>query len=101
MKNTLIYLVLMTLAVWAGPAFADDDDQALEKQCKIKRARALSLAQKRVAGTVTDTDIDRDAGGKLYWSIDIQPAKGLEKEVHVDGQTGRILSVEDDDDDDD
>lgn len=94
------YLPLaMCLALGAfSAACADDDDQALEKQSKISRAQAEKIALERVPGTVSDTDIERDAG-KLYWSIDIRPAKGgVEKEVDVDAMSGTVLSVKDDDD---
>lgn len=92
----LLGMSLMLLS--SAAARADDDDQALEKQCKISRAKAHEIACKRVAGTVTDTDIEKTKAGKLYWSIDVRPAKGVEKEVHIDGQSGVILSVKNDDD---
>lgn len=39
-------------------------------------------------GTITDTDVEKAANGKCYWSIDVKPTKGVEKEIHIDGQTG-------------
>lgn len=90
----LLIAALFTVA----PAFAEDDDAALEKQCKIMRKQAQDIALKKVAGTIADTDVEKVKNGECYWSIDIRPAQGAEKEVHVDGQSGAVLSVENDDD---
>lgn len=90
----------MCLALGAfSAACADDDDQALEQQSKITRAQAQKIALERVPGTVSDTDIEKTSAGKLYWSVDVRPAKGgAEKEVEVDATSGAVLSVKDDDD---
>lgn len=94
-------MALMTAVISAftafSPALADNDSGAREKQCKITRQEAEAIATKRVPGQVVDCDIEKTRKGKLYWSIDIKPVSGAKQEIHIDGQTGEVLSVETDD----
>ena len=87
-------LFLPALLVLTGSASA----QAQNSQCKITASQAQEIAVKQVAGTVMDTDIERTANGKCYWSVDVKPTNGAEKEVNIDGQTGSVMSIEEDSD---
>lgn len=95
MKKLILAALFGTVAV--TPTFADHD-LSLEKHCTVKRSQAQSIALVAFPGTITDTDVEKTADGKYYWSIDIRPASGPEKEVHVCGHTGTVLGVELDDD---
>lgn len=82
----------LAIAVMA-PVYAVDDHHSFEKQCKISRRQAEDIALKKVAGTIVDTDAERDSHGHCYWSIEIKPKHGVTKEVEVDGDSGAVLSV--------
>lgn len=71
------------------------DDTALEREAKISRQRAQEIALKKVKGTITDVDIDRD-DGQLVWSVDIRPNNGPKKDVRIDANTGKVICVKDD-----
>ena len=62
---------------------------AADARVNIERARALALAAR--PGTVTDQELEREAGGSgLRYSFDIRSA-GVVYEVGVDANTGAIL----------
>ena len=93
----LIYLSLCCLSICA-PVCASEDDAALEKSCKVTREQAHRIALKEVPGTITDTDIDKSVEGTIYWSVDVKPTKGVEREVHINAQSGAVIRIEKDDD---
>ena len=84
----------------------DEDDDSPEMQAKlakeakisIEQARATALA--RVAGTITEEEIEIEKGVIVY-SIEIRDANGKTQDVEVDAKTGEIVRVEEEDDDDD
>ncbi|GAA5106061.1 PepSY domain-containing protein [Nocardia iowensis] len=64
----------------------------------ISREQAIDAARQAVPGaTVEDTDLDDDRGTTV-WEVDVRDAQGVESEVHVDANSGKVLSVEPDDD---
>ncbi|HXH68827.1 MAG TPA: PepSY domain-containing protein [Pyrinomonadaceae bacterium] len=86
----------------------DDDDEddspemqaKLAKQAKITIEQARKIALERVAGTITEEEIEME-NGILVYSIEIRDANGKTQDVEVDAKTGEIVRVEPEDDDDD
>ncbi|MDQ3710679.1 MAG: PepSY domain-containing protein [Acidobacteriota bacterium] len=90
----------------------DDDEEddspemqaKLAKQAKITIEQARKIALERVAGTITEEEIEME-NGILVYSIEIRDANGKTQDVEVDAKTGEIVRVEledeDDEDDDD
>lgn len=58
----------------------------------VSAAQARQAAQQKLPGaTVTETDLDHDHG-RAVWEVDLsQGQRGYE--VHVDGSTGKIISL--------
>jgi uncharacterized membrane protein YkoI len=58
----------------------------------VSADQARQIAQQKLPGaTVTETDLDRDHG-RAVWEVDLNGGqRGYE--VHVDGSTGKIISV--------
>lgn len=98
MKKLL--LTAAALLVATTSAYADGDNK-VEKNAKVKREEAKSIALKEVPGTILDCDIEKRKTG-LVWYIDIKPtdAKGIKKEVRIDANDGKVLGVKEDADDD-
>ncbi len=66
--------------------------ERLVRQSKIRLEDARETALKRVPGTVTVHELEREKG-KLIYSFDILDDKGITKEVHVSAITGKIQHV--------
>lgn len=98
MKKLLVVAISILLSQSA--AYADGDNK-VEKKAKINREEAKAIALKEVPGTIIDIDIEKRKSG-LFWEVDIKPTDGkvAKKEVKIDANTGKVLSVEDDNDDD-
>ncbi len=78
-----------TLA-FAGSAVAFAG-QKYAKDAKITLAEARATALKAQPGTITDQELEREAGGSgLRYSFDIKSASATH-EVGVDAKTGKIL----------
>lgn len=99
MKRLLV--AATTLVLSTSIAYADGDNK-VEKQAKVKRDEAKEIALKEVPGTIIDMDIEKRKSG-LFWEVDIKPTDGkaAKKEVKIDANTGKVISVKDDTDDDD
>lgn len=90
----------------------DDDDEESEaskkanfekysRQAKITMEQAMEIALKRIPGTITDRDLEKERG-KLMYSFDIRDASGKVFDVEIDAKTGKVLkAVEDTEDEDD
>ncbi len=76
--------------IYAGAALAYTGEE-LAKDAKVTLAEATATALKARPGTVTDKELEREAGGSgLRYSFDIKSAS-VTYEVGVDAQTGKIL----------
>lgn len=74
----------------AGAAMAYNG-QEYAKDAKITMEQATAIALKAQPGTVTDKELEREAGGSgLRYSFDIKSA-GVAREVGVDAVTGKVL----------
>lgn len=90
----------------------DDDDEENEaskkasqekyaKEAKITMQQAKEIALKRIPGTITDEDLEKERG-KLMYSFDIRDESGKVFDVEIDAKTGKVLkAIEDSEDDDD
>lgn len=90
----------------------DDDDnedaatrnariKRLSKQAKITMEQAREIALKRVNGTITEEDLEKEKG-RLQYSFDIRDSSGKVFDVEIDAKTGQVLkAVEDTEDEDD
>ncbi|MGI8495778.1 MAG: PepSY domain-containing protein, partial [Pyrinomonadaceae bacterium] len=89
----------------------DDDDESptakntrmakLAKEAKITMAQAKEIALKRIPGTITEEDLEKE-NGRLQYSFDIKDADGKVFDVEIDAKTGKVLkAVEDKEDEDD
>lgn len=89
----------------------DDDDESpavkqanmakYGKDAKITMIEARAIALKRIPGTITEEDLEKERG-VLQYSFDIKTADGKIYDVEIDAESGKILkAVIDTDDDDD
>jgi uncharacterized membrane protein YkoI len=88
----------------------DDDDESeatkranlakYAKEAKITMEQAKEIALKRVPGTITDQDLEKERG-KLMYSFDIRDANGKVFDVEIDAKTGKVLKAVEDNEDDD
>ncbi len=87
----------------------EDDDEESEasqkanqakyaREAKITMAQAKEIALKRVPGTITDQELEKEKG-KLLYSFDVKDANGKSFDVEIDAKTGAILKVEEDKED--
>jgi uncharacterized membrane protein YkoI len=70
------------------------NDPAWEKEAKLLSKQASDIAVKAHPGKVKGTEREIRGDGRPMWEVEIIDASGKEIEVHVDAQTGEILSVE-------
>jgi uncharacterized membrane protein YkoI len=84
----------------------DEEDDSPEMQAKLAKEAKITIEQarktalERVAGTITEEEIEKEHGVIVY-SIEIQNAEGKTFDVEVDVKTGEIVRVEEENDDDD
>ena len=65
--------------------------QNLAKEAKVSIAEARAIALKAHPGTITDEELEKEAGGTgLRYSFDIKNGSTTQ-EVGVDARTGRVL----------
>lgn len=100
MKKHLTAVLALLLSI--NVAYADGDNKAERTKAKVKRDEAIAIAQKEVPGTVLDADLEKRRK-QLLWIIDIKPTDGSvpKKEVRIDANSGKVLSVRNDNDRDD
>jgi len=105
-KSTALGLVtaLALGAGVAGTAFADSGnnsgDQA-EKQAiasaSISLKEAMTIAEKKLGGTVEGSGIENQDGKAFFWYIEVRGADGKLNKVLVDMKTGKIAKAMADD----
>lgn len=87
----------------------DDDDEESDasqkanqekyaKEAKITMNQAKEIALKRIAGTVTDQELEKKKG-KILYSFDVKDANGKTFDVEVDAKTGAVLKAVEDKED--
>jgi uncharacterized membrane protein YkoI len=87
--------VLIILALAAAPAVADPPKSETH-QTKITMEKARKIALAKVPGTVKKEELEHE-DGRWVFSFEIRPTgetKKVVKEVNVDADTGKIVSVE-------
>lgn len=94
MKNKKISIFAAALISVAVPALAAGPGvkgAELSRQAHVTLARARQIALHARAGTVTDQELEREAGGSgLRYSFDIK-SRGKTYEVGVDAATDAVL----------
>ena len=88
----------------------DEDDESpaaknarmakLAKETKITMVEARAIALKRVPGTITEEDLEKEKG-VLQYSFDIKDANGKVFDVEIDAKTGKVLKAAEDKEDED
>ena len=88
----------------------DDEDETpatknarmanLAKETKITLVEARAIALKRVPGTITEEDLEKEKG-VLQYSFDIKDANGKVFDVEIDAKTGKVLKAAQDKEDED
>jgi uncharacterized membrane protein YkoI len=87
---TYVALTLTALVLSASVAIAYPGED-LAKQARITMDQAAAIAQHARPGTVTDKELEREAGGSgLRYSFDVA-AHGRTYEIGVDAVTGKVL----------
>lgn len=72
----------------------DADDRA-ELDRAIPLNQAIDIAIGALPGTIDDVELDDDdSDGLLTWEVSIYDADGVDHTVHVNAETGEVLSVE-------
>ena len=86
-----------TATAWAaggsgasGPSRLDDGKDLLP-QAKITETQAISAAQTKASGDLSEVDLEH-AGGTLVFNVDVG-----NHDVKVDASTGDVVSVDQDD----
>jgi uncharacterized membrane protein YkoI len=95
MKSIITSLVALTAIALAMPAVAAESHALkgaeLSSQAQIKLADARTTALKARPGTISDQELEKEAGGSgLRYSFDIK-SHGKVYEVGVDAKTGSVL----------
>ncbi len=76
--------------MFALPAMAYTGEK-LAKKAKVSIDQARTIALKAHPGTITDEELEREAGGTgLRYSFDIKNGR-VTQEVGVDARTGHVL----------
>ena len=91
---------LMTVAGF-GVACAEQDHQQVKvemsKKAQIKIEEAIKAASQEVPGTIIKAELETEHG-PLMWEFEIVTQTGDIKEVHLDGQSGKVLALNSDED---
>ena len=64
----------------------------LSKKAQIKIEAAIQTASKEVPGTIIKAELEKEHG-PLMWEFEIVTENSEIKEVHVDGESGKILAL--------
>lgn len=90
MKNLTFFAVTAALAISAISAQAYTGEN-LAKDARVTISDARAIALKAHPGTVTDQELEKEAGGTgLRYSFDIKSGS-VTQEVGVDAQSGKLL----------
>lgn len=95
MKAKMIISSICGLALATGIYFsAQANNQAeLQARAKLSQADAEKIALGRVAGQVTEAELEEEKG-KVIWSIEVTTSETSVSDVEIDANTGDILEVE-------
>ncbi|MBH0231411.1 PepSY domain-containing protein [Halobacillus yeomjeoni] len=78
--------------------FAQENSK-LAEQAKLTEKEAEEIALERVSGEVVESEVEKE-DGTIVFEFEIKTDSGV-KEVEIDGNSGRVLEVEDEDEEDD
>lgn len=105
MKKWMMVPALAGAVIIGGVAMVANAEQGLAATPKglLSMEEAKEIAVKSVGGKVTDIELDREKSGDVY-EVEVQ-SKGIEYDLDIDAQTGKVLRTEkdhmDNDDQDD
>ncbi len=78
------------------PAHADDDIQEARRIARMANLidpdRAIEIALAEKPGVMTDFDLDHERKGWVY-EIEIVDAQGVEWEIKLEGETGKVVKI--------
>jgi len=69
--------------------------EKMQKSIKITEAQAKKAALKKAPGTVTEIELDQEAG-QYYYDAEIIKKNGQDVDIKISAETGEILHVEND-----
>ncbi len=101
MKKWMMVPALAGAVMIGGVAMVTNAGQSLAATPKglLSIEEAKAIAVKSVGGKVMDIELDRDKSGDVY-EVEVQ-SKGIEYDLDIDAQTGKVLRTEKDDMDND
>lgn len=87
-KDRALAAIIIALLTTNAHAYSG---QTLVKDAKVSIEEARNIALKARSGTITDEELEKEAGGSgLRYSFDVRNGKDT-YEVGVDAQTGKVL----------
>jgi len=69
--------------------------ETMQKNIKITEEQAKKAALKKAAGTVTEIELDEEAG-KYHYDIEITQKNGQDIELEISAETGEVIHLEND-----
>lgn len=102
MKTIRLFLLSVAIALAAGGLHAGDDADEREQHDRARAAMAagqikplaeiLDQVERRYAGRVVKTELERDNGIWIY-ELKLLPANGRVYQLKINAQTGRIIGT--------
>ncbi|GKU82796.1 hypothetical protein NCCP28_21920 [Niallia sp. NCCP-28] len=69
--------------------------ETMQKNIKITEEQAKEAAVKKAAGTVTEIELDEEAG-QYYYDIEIVQKNGQDVDIEISAETGEVLHLDND-----
>lgn len=80
-----------------GDGDGDGRDAAALREAAVSASQAADAALKSVPGRVTSVEFEQEHG-RAFWEVDVTGRDGVERELHVDAASAKILATEAGDD---
>ena len=94
----LALLVGAGILAFTGPASADEEEKngkaEMAAAAKVTINQAIKTASDKVAGKVIEAELEKKHN-KLVWEVEVITAENKTMEVHIDANTGAVITVED------
>ena len=95
---TLGLLLASGTLAFTGPASADEEEKngkaEMAAAAKVTINQAIKTASDKVAGKVIEAELEKKHN-KLVWEVEVITAENKTMEVHIDANTGAVITVED------
>lgn len=96
--TTLLATVLVALGLSTNAMAGSNEKEQLAaiNAAKISLSDAILLAEQEVGGRAVEAEVDDHRDEVFYYEIEVITPDGVEKEVRIDMNTGKIVKVEED-----